>query len=223
MGTCDHVRDHFGFSRVRNRRLKNSDNYGRSAAEQRVEPDCLADDARVPIESRRPERIGQHRRACRSGAVVARSEEPAKHGPQSHHFEIIATDNTRAHLPRLAEADHRERYRRELADLGERVHALAQITDLGNGEGGVFPADSRRALANIDNAFFSAVNQRAQEYRPHQPEDRDVYANPQRQRQDDRHGQPFHPGDGTNCKPEFLNERHISPSHSVNRRQNLDR
>src|SRR5262249_61531458 len=99
-----------------------------------AEPDGFADHGRIAVEYRRPETIGQHRRALGLRAVVSRVEQPSQHGPQTHHLEIRSADDARADLTRLAEADHCETDGREVAERAQRLDSLAQILDFRHGE-----------------------------------------------------------------------------------------
>src|SRR6266540_3147914 len=55
-------------------------------------------------------------RCSRPVTIVLRVQEAAEHRLQSHDVEIVAVDDTRADLARLAQADHREADRREGPD-----------------------------------------------------------------------------------------------------------
>ena len=88
-------------------------------AERVAEPDGLAEHRRIALERRRPEAIGQHHRAGGARAVVAHVEQPAQHRVQSHHLEVRSADDARAHLARLAQADHGEADGGEIAERAQ--------------------------------------------------------------------------------------------------------
>ena len=67
MRAGDHVGDDLGFSRIRDGRLENSDDRGGASAE----PDVLAHDIGIGLESVFPEPIGEDRGAGGLGALVA--------------------------------------------------------------------------------------------------------------------------------------------------------
>ena len=118
MRARDDVGDDLGLLRIRHRRLEHADDRRRPIAQ----PHLPADHVRIALEGARPEPVGQHRRAVGLRPVVGRSEQPAHHRPQAHHFEVRAADHARADGPRIAEADHRELDRREIAERAERLH-----------------------------------------------------------------------------------------------------
>ena len=73
---------------------------------------------------------------------------------------------------------------------------------------GVLGADAARALADVDQPILVAVDERPQEDAPDDAEDRGVGADPERQREDDRDGQPFDPGQRPEGKAEVGDEAH---------------
>ena len=117
-----------------------------------AEADGLADHGGIALERRRPETIGEHDGAGGVRAVVAHVEQTAEHGMQAHHLEIGAADHAGANLARLAEADHGEADRREVAELRSAFDAGLQVLDFGHGEVRVLDAEAGRALANVDQA-----------------------------------------------------------------------
>ena len=52
-----------------------------------------------------------------------RVEQSAEHRVQTHHFEIRTVDDPGADFSWLAEPDHREADRGEVAELGQRLYA----------------------------------------------------------------------------------------------------
>ncbi len=61
------------------------------------------------------------------------------------------------------------------------LDARLQILDFGDGEGGVFDADAGGALANVDQAVFVAIDERAEEHAADHAEDGGVGADAQRE------------------------------------------
>ena len=144
--------------------------------------------------------------ACGPSSVA--SEQAAQHRTESHDLEVRAADDPGADHARLAEADHREVDRGEVAEGRQRLDAPAQVLDLRDGEIGVLGADAARALADVDQAVFVAVDERPQEHAPDDAEDRGVGANAERQGDDHRDGQSLDPGQRPQRKPEIGDEAH---------------
>ena len=154
----------------------------------------LADHAGIALERAGPEPIGQHRRAVGLRPIVCRTEQPAHHRPKPHHLEVGAADDARAHGPRLAEADHRELDRREVAERAERSSRLpAGRCSSGTEKFAFAHADARRALPDVDEPIRLAVDQRPEQHAPDDAEDGGVGADAERQRQDDGEGQALGP------------------------------
>ena len=159
-----------------------------------AEPHGLADQRRIGLERRRPEAVGEDRRAGGVGAVVGGSEQAAEHRTQPHHLEVRAADDSGAHLPRFAQTDHRELDHREVAELGQRLHPALEVPQLGHREVGVLGGDAGRALPQIDQAVLVLVHQRSEQHAAHDAEDRRVGADPERERRDDGEGETLHAG-----------------------------
>ena len=64
-----------------------------------------------------PETIGQNHDAVSFRTIVLRADETAENGMQPHHFKILAVDNARLNLARIAQANHGEADGREIAEL----------------------------------------------------------------------------------------------------------
>ena len=71
------------------------------------------------------------------------------------------------------------------SDLTPRPHVL----NLGDRERDVLAADPGRALADVDDPVFVAVDQRLEQHRANQAEDRDVDTDAKGERDDDSEGQ----------------------------------
>ena len=161
-----------------------------------------------------PEAISQHRGPRRLRPVVGRPEQAAAHRLEAHHLEVRTADDAGADHAGLAEADHRELDRREVAEGVERPDACAKIVDLRHREDGVLDTDARRALADIDEAIFVAVDERPEEHAADHAEDGGVGADAERERDDNREGQPLDPGERPEGETEIGEEAH---KHSVTR------
>ena len=90
------------------------------------------------------------------------------------------------------------------------LDAAAQVAELRHREVGVLDADARRALADVDQPVFVAVDQRPQQHAADDAEDRGVGADAERQREDDGDGQPLDPGERPEGEAEVGNEAHDS-------------
>src|ERR1700723_1404424 len=104
---------------------------------------------------------------------------------KTHHIEIGATDNTGANFARFAEADHGETDDREIAEFCDGLHIGLDVLNFRNGEIGVLDADALGSLANIDDAVFVAIVERAKEDAAHDAEDGgETFAAPEGPRRD---------------------------------------
>ena len=101
------IGDDFGLLRILDRGLKNADD-GSGPIAEAAQPNCLADDRRVFLECPSPEPVSQHHSAGGLRPVVFWPDQTAKHGPQPHHIEIIATRHASLYFARLTKADHGE-------------------------------------------------------------------------------------------------------------------
>src|SRR5207253_2901670 len=102
-----------------------------------------------------------------------------------------STDDSGTDFARLAEADHGETDDREVAEFTYGLHAGADVHELRHGEGGVVDADALGALANVDDAVFIAIVERAKQYAANDAEDGGVGADAERERNDDGGGEAF--------------------------------
>jgi len=96
--------------------------------------------------------------------------------------------STGLNFARLAEADHGETGGGELAERAEGLDAGTQIVNLGNGKRGVFVADAKGALTDVDEPVFVTIDEGLEEDAAHESEDGSVGADAERQGkdQDDR-------------------------------------
>ena len=117
-------------------------------------------------------------------------EQAAEHGAQAHHVEERAADDARLHHARLAaETDHREIDGGEVAEGADGGDARLEVVDFRHRERRVLGADAGRALADVDQAIFVAIDERAQEHAADDAEDRGVGADAERERDDDGGGE----------------------------------
>jgi hypothetical protein len=96
-----------------------------------------------------------------------------------------------AHLARLAEADHREADGREGPDALQRFHALLKILDFRHRERGVLDPAAARALSDVDQPAFVAVDEWPEQHAAYDAENGGVGANPEREREGDGEGDAF--------------------------------
>ena len=96
----------------------------------------------------------------------------------------------------------------EIAERAERLDARAKVPDFRHRKVRVLGADAARALADVDQAVFVAVDERPQEHAPDDAENRGVGADAERQGDDDGDGQSLDPGQRPQRKPEVGDEAH---------------
>src|SRR5262249_39452292 len=111
--------------------------------------------------------------------------------PEPNSFETRPADDARADLAWLPQADHREADGGEIAERGQRLDALAHILDFRHGERDIFGADAARALSDIDQPVFAAIDERPQKHTTHHAENGGVGPDAERQRERHRDSQPF--------------------------------
>ena len=145
--------------------------------------------------------------ACGPSSVASSRRPRTGRSPMTSKYD--AADDPGADHARLAEADHREVDGGEVAEGGQRLDARAKVPDLRDRELGVLGADAARALADVDQAIFVAVDERPQQDAPDDAEDRRVGADAERQRQDDRDRQSLDPGQRPQRELEVGDEAHI--------------
>ena len=119
-----------------------------------------------------------------------RVQQAAEHGAKAHHVEERPADDARFHHAGLAaETDHREVDGGEVAERADGGDARLEVVDFGHRERRVLGADARRALADVDQAIFVAIDQRTEEHAADDAEDRGVGADAERERHHDGGGQ----------------------------------
>ena len=124
------------------------------------------------------------------GPIVLRVQQAAEHRAKAHHVEERSADDAGLHHARLAaEADHREVDGGEVAEGADGRDARLEVVDFRHRERHVLGADARRALADVDQAIFVAIDERAEQHAADDAEDRGVGADAERERDDDGGGQ----------------------------------
>ncbi len=179
-----------------------------------AQPDRLSDRRGVALERPAPEAIGQHRGTRGLRSIVGRSEEAATHGLEAHHVEVGTADDAGAHHARLAEPDHGELDRGEIAEGVERPDARAEVVNLRHREDGILDTDAGGALAYVDEAILVAVDERPEEHAADDAEYGSVGADAEREGDHNRKGQAFDSGERTDGKTDICEEAH---KHSVTR------
>ena len=109
---------------------------------------------------------------------------------KSHHIEICAADDAGANFARLAEADHGESDGGEIAEFADRLDA-GSMSWISGTENGVIHAGAHGGLADINDAVFIAIVERAEEHAAHDAEDGGVGADAERERDDDGDREAF--------------------------------
>src|SRR5271169_4975871 len=135
------IGDDFGVGGIWNGRLEHADD-GAAARPHgtAAEAHGFAEDARIAMKGGGPETIGQNDDAVSFRTIVLRADESAEDGMQPHHFKILAVDNARLNLARIAQANHGKADRREIAELTNGAGAGFYVLEFWNGEVSVFVA-----------------------------------------------------------------------------------
>ena len=206
-----HVRDDLGVGGIGHRWLEDADHRGGA----RAKADDPADDGRIAVQCSRPEPVREDRRPRGFRAIVLRVQEAAEHGAKPHHVEERPADDARFDDPGLAaEAEHREINGREVSEGADGGDARFQVADLGHRERHVLGAKAGRALADVDQAIFVAIDQGAQEHAADDTEDRGIGADAERERHHDRGSQALGAAERPQPDPHILPEcpGHIEPA-----------
>ena len=169
----------------------------------------LADNRRISLEGVRPEAIGEDNHAGGLGALILGPDEAPEHGMKTHHVEVRSTDHAGTNFARLAEADHREADRREVADRRHGLETGREILNLRDGEGGVLGAEAGRTLANVDQTILVAIHKRPQQHAANDAEDRGVGADAEGEREDDGERQPLRARQGAEGELQVGEEGHV--------------
>src|SRR5579864_173203 len=186
----DDVSDDFRVLRVRNARLEHA-NYGCGATAKAVEANGFSDDRLVLLEGGGPETICENENPCCIRPIILWSNEPAQHRMQAHNVEIRATNDACIHFARLAQPDHGKTDRGEVSDGAQGFNVRTQILNFGNGKVRVLNPDTGRALPEIDQGVFIAIDQRLEQDAAYQSRDGGVGADTKRQRENHRQRQPW--------------------------------
>ena len=134
----------------------------------------LSEDRRVAAERALPEVVGEDHDGIGALRIVRGVEAAAEHGLQSHHIEIIARDDARAHPSGLPVAQHGEREGGELGDGLQRLRRRAIVLNLGHRERDVGNRRDGVGLSQVDDAVAAVVGQGTQQHAANDAEDRGV-------------------------------------------------
>lgn len=200
----DDVGDELGLGGIGHRRLEHPDDLRRP----RAEANGLPDHRGVAVQAAGPEAMGQDRCTRRRRSVVVLGEETSGDRPKPHHLEERAVHHAGAHLPRLAETDHRERDGRELADGRDRGEPISKILHLRDRERRILVTVSGGALPDVQQTALVLVHERPQQHGSHQAEDRRVRADAEREGQHDRCRQTLGPGEGPHGELQLAKQAH---------------
>src|SRR5438445_3968930 len=110
---------------------------------------------------------------------------------EAHHVKERPANHAALNFARLTESDHGEREGGEIAKRAEGLDLSTQILDFGDGESFIVGTDTRGALADVDQTFPVAIDERLEEHAAHQGKDRGVGADSKRHRQYDSDGNPL--------------------------------
>ena len=184
-----HVGDDFRILGIRDGGFEHADDCAGAFANA-AKTKRFPDDRRIFLKGGRPETVRENNDAGGVGAVVLRFNETTEDGMKAHHVEIRAVDYSGLNFARLAEADHCETGGGELAERAEGLNAGAQIVDLGNGKRGVFVADAKRALPDVDQPVLVTIDEGLEEDAADECEDGGVGADAERQGKDHNDRKP---------------------------------
>jgi hypothetical protein len=104
VGTRNHVGDQFCFGGIWIGWFQ----YTNNRCGARTETNCCAKNRWIAMEACTPKTMGQYCCARRGRAIVCGIQETSQRRTKSHHFEVVAGNNSGAYLPRVPEPDHRE-------------------------------------------------------------------------------------------------------------------
>src|ERR1700722_903414 len=187
MRAGDHVDDDLGIGRIGNGRFEDADD----GCGARAEAHGFSDDARVAVKGGLPEAIGENGGACGVWSVVAHIDQAAERGMQAHDVEKCSTDYTGTNFARFAEADHGETDDGEIAEFADGLYVGFDVDNFGDGEIGVVYADAHGGLADVDDAIFVAIIERAEQHAANDAKDGGVGADAERERDDDGDREAF--------------------------------
>ena len=165
---------------------------------------------RIALERGRPETMSQDNRTSRAGSIIGCVDQAAENGAQSHHLEVRPADDACAHDARLAQTDHREADRGEIAERRDRLHSRLEVIDFRYRERRIRRGEARCTLADVDQTVFVAVGQRLEQHAAHHAEDRGIGPDAERQREHDGDRQAPGPQKRPQREPEISHETHRS-------------
>src|SRR5262245_20848636 len=184
MRTAGHIRDYLGLLRIRDGRFEHADDRAGAITLHSAKLNRLPDNRRISPERVRPETIGENNNAGSLGTVILRSDQASEHRTQSHHIEIRPVDYAAIDFARLAQPADREIDSREVTKFPQRLDPSLQVLNFQNRPRIVFGTCARRALPDINQPVFIAIDQGLDEHAPHEGENGGVGANAECQRDD---------------------------------------
>jgi hypothetical protein len=92
---------------------------------------------------------------------------------------------------------------REIAELLDGVNAGLNVLDFGDGKGGVFVAQARRALADVNEAVLVPVDERLEQDAANESEDGRVGSDAERQGEDHDDGEPGSAAERMKCNSQI--------------------
>src|SRR6185437_5834760 len=167
----------------------------------------------IARENGAPETIRQHDGTVRLGAVVLRADQAAENRVQAHNVKIIAADNAGLHFTRFAEANHCETDDREIAEFANTVYSRLQVLNLGYRKVRVLFPEARRALPDVDERAFVAIDERLEQYATNERENGGICANAQRQSDNYGNRQSRRAPQGFKGNPQISEEFHRCSPH----------
>src|SRR5262245_1625563 len=184
MRAARHIRDDFGLLGIWDARFEHTNDRRVAITFNAAEVNRLANYGRISIERVGPKTIRENDNALSLGTVVFRPYESPKHGTQAHHLEIRPVDHTAIQFARFAEANHGKRNGGKVAKLAEALDPLLQVSNFRHRPRAVFGAYTQRALPDVNQPIFIAIDQRLDEHAANKRENGGVGSNTQRQRDD---------------------------------------
>src|SRR5262245_17144951 len=211
MRAGDNVRDELSLDWIGNRRLQHANDRRRAPALVAPKTDYLSYHATVGLQGVHPEPVGQHSSSGCIRTIVTRREQASQHRAKPHNFKIVAVHNSGADLAWIAQPDNREVELRKSAEFLDAFQPGIQILDLWHGERCIVGANTRGALAHVQQAVFVAIGKRSQQHAAHHAENGGVSADSKSQRNCYRDPQGASSGQGTYRDFQITQEWHLSP------------
>src|SRR5262245_50607915 len=182
MRTAGHIRDDLGFLRVRDAWLEHADDRTGAITFNAAKLNGFANNRGIFRERVRPETISENDDAGSLGTVILRSDQAAEHGAQPHHIEIGPVDHAAIDFARLTQSENGESDGREVTEFAQRFDTRLQVLNFRNRPGTVFGPCAGRALPDVNQLVFIAIDQRLDEHAANERENGGIGTNTKRQR-----------------------------------------